>query len=94
MLEVLMFAVFIVIVLLGAACSYGRAPQSAKVKVTRPAPRKVDGFGGARAYDYSYSPPLSPSKPPFPVGLRHEREKTETYKTYSEREEKEKPEKQ
>jgi hypothetical protein len=87
MLEILLFGVFLTALFLCAGCSFGQSPQSAEVKVTRPRPESVDGFGGARGHDYSYTPTYRGSRPPFPVGLRVDREKTETHRAYSDREE-------
>lgn len=84
MIDLFVFAISFTVLMLLAACSYGRGPQSGKVEVTRPKDKTVDGFGGARGYDYSYSgQSLFGSSRPFPVGLKLEREKTETHKTYS-----------
>ena len=91
MLEILLLAVFMGFVFLCAACSFGKSPQSGRVKMTRPRPDSVDGFGGARAHDYSYSSAYGSPKPPLPVGLRVEREKTETHKAFSDKEDQERP---
>ncbi|MHA2386382.1 MAG: hypothetical protein ACXAEE_09260 [Candidatus Thorarchaeota archaeon] len=91
MLDILLIAVFMGFVFLCAAFSFGRSPQSGRAEITRPTADSVDGFGGARGMDYSYTTPHRAAKPPLPVGLRLERKKTDTHKAYSDREIKEKP---
>ncbi len=81
MFEIIAFVVVFVTLLLLAGKCYGSAPPAGRVKTTRPDPKTVDGFGGARGYDYSYSGQSGRGYgKPFPVGLRTEREKTETHK--------------
>ena len=84
MLEIIIFVVAFGVLMLCAACTFGRGPPSGRVRVTRPDEKSVDGFGGARGYDYSYGgqSAMGGSKP-FPVGLRMERKKTETHDAYS-----------
>ncbi len=72
--------IVVFVVLLCAGLSYGKGPSSGRVTVTKPSSRKVDGFGGAKAYDYSYTSVIKDSRGPFPVGLRLERKKTETWR--------------
>jgi len=74
----------LVFLLLLIACSCRGGPSSGRVQVTRPKDKSVDGFGGARGYDYSYSgqSAMGGSKP-FPVGLRMGRKKTDTHDAYS-----------
>ncbi len=93
-IELIIFVVFFAIVMICAALSFGNSPQSAKVERTSPKEDSVDGFGGTRGYDYSYTPTIRGSQAPFPVGLKTERKKTATHKAYSdkEREDSEKPE--
>lgn len=56
------------------------SPSSGKIQITRPTSDSVDGFGSARAYDYSYSPGSSVSLGiTLPVSLSQERRRTETY---------------
>ncbi len=74
--------VFFAAILLCAAFSSG-GRTSGRVKVSRPDEKTVDGFGGTRGYDYSYSGQSSwGGDKPFPVGLRQEREKTDTHMAY------------
>jgi len=70
--------IVVFVVLFCAAITYGKEPSSGRVTVTKPSSKRVDGFGGARAYDYSYVPTYT--RGPFPVGLRLERKKTETWR--------------
>ena len=91
MIEIIAFVAFFGTVMLCAACSFGKSPQSGRPEITRPTAESVDGFGGARGYDYSYTPTHRAAKPPLPVSLRTEREKTETHKAYSEKEDEERP---
>ena len=92
MLEVIALVAFIGTVMFCAACSFGRSPQSGRPEITRPTAESVDGFGGAKGYDYSYTPThRGGEKGPFPVGLKLERKKTETHKAYSEKDDKEQP---
>jgi hypothetical protein len=84
MIEIIIFGVFIVMLFLLAACSFGRGPSSGRVRVTSPDKKSSEGMGGARGYDYSYSGQSGMgSSKPFPVGLRTEREKTDTHEAYS-----------
>ena len=84
MIEIIIFVVFIVGIFLLAACSFGGAPQSGRIRVTRPTEKSSEGMGGARGYDYSYSGQSAMGgNRPFPVGLRVERKKTETHDAYS-----------
>ncbi|MFW9954325.1 MAG: hypothetical protein ACFFD3_07210 [Candidatus Thorarchaeota archaeon] len=84
MIELVVFVVAFGLFLMCAACSFGRAPSSGRVKMTRPDEKTVDGFGGTRGYDYSYSGQSGMGQNrPFPVGLRLERKKTETHRAYS-----------
>ena len=84
MIEIVIFVIVFSAVMLCAACSFGRGPPSGRVNITRPKEETVDGFGGARGYDYSYSGQSGWGiSKPFPVGLRSERDKTETYEAYS-----------
>lgn len=83
MIEAIAFAVVFLMILLLAACSFGRAPQSARVNRTRPSDKTVDGYGGIRGWDYSYSPGVRDAAGPFPVGMKIERDKTETHDAYS-----------
>jgi hypothetical protein len=92
MFEILVLGAFLGFILLCAACSFGRSPQSGRPEITRPTAERVDGFGGAKGYDYSYTPThRGGEKGPLPVGMRIEREKTETHKAFSERKEDEQP---
>ncbi len=77
------FVVGFLVLMICAARSFGRAPASGRTRVTQPREDTVDGFGGIRGYDYSYSgqSPYGGDKP-FPVGLRSERDKTDTHKAY------------
>ena len=59
-----------------AGITYGRGRPSGKTTVTRPSDKNVDGMGGIRAYDYSH---VSRGKG-FPVSLRQERKRTDTFK--------------
>jgi len=72
--------IVVFVVLFCAAITYGKGPSSGRVTVTRPSSRKTDGFGGAVAYDYSYTSVIKDGRGPFPVGLRLERKKTETWR--------------
>jgi hypothetical protein len=82
--EIIGFVILFALLMLCAACSFGRAPSSGRVKVTRPDEKSVDGYGGARGYDYSYGGQSSfGGSKPFPAGLRTERKKTETHDAYS-----------
>ena len=86
MIEVIIFVVFFAAIMLCAACSFGRAPQSGRSirrTKTRPSDETSVGFGGARGWDSSYSPGVRDAAGPFPVGGKTEREKTETHKAYS-----------
>jgi len=82
-IELVGFVIAFAVLMMCAAFSFGRAPASGRVRVTRPKDDSVDGFGGIRGYDYSYSgqSPQGGSKP-FPAGLRSERDKTDTHKAY------------
>ena len=82
--EIIGFVILFSLLMLCAACSFGRAPSSGRVRVTRPDEKTVDGMGGARGYDYSYGGQSSfGGSKPFPAGLRTERKKTETHDAYS-----------
>ena len=82
--EAIGFVVLFSLLLLCAACSFGRSPGSGRVRVTRPDDKSGVGMGGARGYDYSYGGQSSfGGSKPFPVGLRSERDKTETHEAYS-----------
>ncbi|MFW9848640.1 MAG: hypothetical protein ACFFF4_05835 [Candidatus Thorarchaeota archaeon] len=84
--EVIGFVIVFAVIMLCAACSFGRAPVSGRVpRMTRsrPSDKTVDGYGGIRGWDSSYSPGVRDAAGPFPVGGKTEREKTETYKAYS-----------
>ncbi len=81
MFEIITFVVAFVTLLFLAGKCYGRGPSSGEVRITRPDPKRVDGFGGVRGYDYSYSGFSGRGySRPFPVGLRTERERTDTHK--------------
>lgn len=81
MIEIVGFAIVFIILFILAARAFGAAPQSGRVKTTSPKEKSVDGFGGARGYDYSYSGwSHKGGNRPFPVGLKREREKTDTYR--------------
>lgn len=84
MLEIIGIVIVFSLVMLCAACSFGRGPPSGRVRITRPSDKSVDGFGAARGYDYSYSgqSAMGGSKP-FPIGLKLERKKTDTHDAYS-----------
>jgi hypothetical protein len=72
---------FFLLIFLCAASSYGKGRASGKIEITRPSDKKVDGFGGAQALDYTHAPPFRTStQAGMPVSLRLEREKTETHK--------------
>ena len=83
MLVIIAFVIVFTVFMFCAACSFGRSPSSGKTTITRPTDKSVDGFGGARGHDYSYSPGIRGAKHPFPVGLRVERKKTDTHDAYS-----------
>ncbi len=88
MLEVIGFIVAFSLLMLCAACSFGRSPGSGRVRITRPTEKSVVGMGGARGYDYSYGGQSSfGGSKSFPVGLRSERDKTETHEAYSKHDE-------
>lgn len=67
----------VLIIVFCAAVTYGRGRPSGRTTITRPSNKSVDGMGGIRAYDYSYVDRLGKG---FPVSLRQERERTDTFK--------------
>ncbi|TFG07269.1 hypothetical protein EU538_09045 [Candidatus Thorarchaeota archaeon] len=82
MFEIIGFGIVFAVLLILAAKCYGSGPSSGEVRITRPDPKKAEGFGGNRGYDYSYSGQGAHGySKPFPVGLRKEREKTDTHKS-------------
>jgi hypothetical protein len=84
--EIIGIGIVIALILLCAACSFGRTPSSGRVPRrtrSRPSEGSVDGFGGAKGWDSSYSPGVRDAAGPFPVGGKTEREKTDTHKAYS-----------
>ncbi|MFW9932032.1 MAG: hypothetical protein ACFFDR_05185 [Candidatus Thorarchaeota archaeon] len=83
LIPIVAFAVGFVILMMCAARSFGTGRPSGRVQVTRPSDKSVDGYGGIRGYDYSYSGQSSwGGDKPFPVGLRTERDKTDTHEAY------------
>ncbi len=77
------FVVGFLVLMICAACSFGSGRPSGRVHVTQPSDKSVDGYGGIRGYDYSYSGQSAMGgDKPFPVGLRTEREKTATHEAY------------
>ncbi|MHA1636510.1 MAG: hypothetical protein ACTSUB_00700 [Candidatus Thorarchaeota archaeon] len=78
--DIVQMAVVGFIAVIIAALTYGRAVPSGRIRITRSSAESVDGFGGARAADYSYGPSGMSSTMGFPVGMRHERERTGTFK--------------
>ena len=82
-IELIIFVVSFAVLMICAAFTFGRGRSSGRVNVTRPSDKSIDGYGGIRGYDYSYSgqSPMGGDKP-FPVGLRTERDKPETYEAY------------
>ena len=85
-LDLLIVACFGILMIILAGLCYGRSPQSGRAKVTRQKSDSVDGFGGARARDYTYSADPRSSKPGLPVGLKFERKRTDTFKKGEENE--------
>ena len=71
------FWIFIVIV---TALAFGKSAHSGRTRITRSTADSVDGYGGARARDFSYSPPSHSSKGGFPVSLRQKRKRTATFR--------------
>ncbi|MBN2230159.1 MAG: hypothetical protein JW779_11275 [Candidatus Thorarchaeota archaeon] len=77
------FIIAFTFLMLCAACSFGKSRPSGRVVLTRPSEKEVEGLGGARGYDYSYSgQSLGGVTKPFPVGLGVERAKSDTHKSY------------
>ena len=77
------FVVGFLVLMICAARSFGSGRPSGRVHVTQPSDKSVDGYGGIRGYDYSYSGQSSMGgDKPFPVGLRMERKKTDTHAAY------------
>lgn len=80
MIEIVLGLGLMVIVLVCAGLTFGKGPPLGKTTITRPNDKDVDGFGGARARDYSYSPSMiGTTNVGLPVSLRQERKKTETF---------------
>lgn len=67
-------------IVLVAGLTFGRSAPSGRTRITRSSAESVDGFGGARARDFSYSPPSHSSKGGFPVSLRQKRKRTATFR--------------
>ena len=84
--EAIIFVVVFAVIMLCAACSFGRAPQSGRVvrrTQSRPDDKSAVGIGGVRGWDSSYSPGVRDAAGPFPVGGKTERERTDTHKAYA-----------
>lgn len=79
MLDLALVCIFGISIFILAALTYGRSAPSGRVVITRPSAKSVDGFGGVRGHDYSYSPTIRGAMPPFPVGLRRTRVPTRTF---------------
>jgi hypothetical protein len=72
---------FFSVIFLCASMSFGRGRASGETKITRPTERNPDGFGGAKALDYTHAPSFrGADKAGIPVSGRLEREKTDTHK--------------
>ena len=86
MFELAMLCIFVLFIVLCAGLTYDRTGRSGgKTRITRPLDKSATGMGGARAYDYSYVDRLGKG---FPVGLRRERKRTDTFKEPRRREKK------
>ncbi|MFW9933731.1 MAG: hypothetical protein ACFFDR_13905 [Candidatus Thorarchaeota archaeon] len=83
--DLALVCIFGILIFILAGITFGRGPQSARVRVTRPSSRSVDGFGGTRGYDYSYAPVIRDSTMPFPVGQRVQRVQTKTFRQHDRR---------
>ena len=67
-------------IVLVAGLTFGKSAPSGRTRITRSSAKSVDGVGGARARDFSYSPPSHCGKGGFPVSLRQERQRTATFR--------------
>ncbi|MHA1928702.1 MAG: hypothetical protein ACTSV2_09020 [Candidatus Thorarchaeota archaeon] len=68
------------LIVLLAGLNFGRSGPSGTTRLTRPTSESVDGFGGARARDFSHSMSGYGSKGGLPVSLRSERKRTATFR--------------
>lgn len=78
--DAILFAAVVIILVLVAALTFGKAVPSGRVRITRPSSESVDGFGGARARDFSHGPSGHYSTIGLPVSLRQERQRTATFR--------------
>ena len=68
-----------VVVLLLYACKSFSMPASGTVDVYRPQKDNIDGIGTSRTFDHSYAPGINADKGGFPISLRTERGRTDTW---------------
>ena len=68
---------FLGVIMLCAGLTYRRGRAGGTTNITRPTSDTAVGMGGARAYDYSHVDRLGRA---FPVSLRRERVRTDTFK--------------
>ncbi|MFX1369635.1 MAG: hypothetical protein ACFFAY_13650 [Promethearchaeota archaeon] len=78
---VLILGGFLFFIFLCAAISFGKGRPSGATRRPTASEKGVEGFGGAKALDYTHAPSFRTiDKPGIPVSGRLEREKTDTHK--------------
>ena len=78
--DILVLVGVALVVVIIAGLTFGRSAPSGTTRITRPTVESVDGFGGARARDFSYMPGGHSGKGGLPVSLRKERQRTATFR--------------
>ena len=78
--DIVFFGIMVLLVLICAGFTWGKAGPSGRTRITRPKSDSVDGFGAARGYDYSHGAGGRLGKGPLPVSLRTERKRTDTFR--------------
>jgi len=75
--DLVILCILVLLIVLCAGLSYKKGRAGGTTNITRPTSDSAVGMGGARGYDYSHVDRLGRA---FPVSLRRERKRTDTFK--------------
>lgn len=78
--DIMGLAIIGLLAVICAGFTWGKAGSSGRTRITRSTSDSVDGFGGARALDYSHAAAGRLGKGPLPVSLSKERLRTATFR--------------